>query len=388
MNEKDRSALWSGLNFDVSIYEIWSSLLSGGTLCIPDASLRTDETKYINWLKNQKITSAYIPPFMVEPLARHQQKAPIGFKRLLTGVEPIPEHLLCTIKKNTPGLCLINGYGPAEATICATLYVVPDESHHTVNAPIGTPVEHLDIHLLSADGTPVGPGEKGEIHIAGIQVAQGYLGKEALSNKHFLTDPFSSTRERPMYRTGDMGIRLADGNIVFSGRKDFQMKIRGFRIEPEEIESLLTTYPGIRHAAVILTASPSGRKRLMAYVDARVDEKKVMIFLSLRLPRYMMPATVVCLEKLPRTSQGKVDRHALMERKDFHERDGDLPTTPVEQQIAAIWESCLDLDPIYRNDDFLHLGGDSLSGIKILSRVNALFKTACGPQCAFQPCPP
>ncbi len=373
LDSNDKCSLWTNLNFDVSIYEIWSALLSGAALLIPDQQERSDPEKFIQWLGNSNITSAYIPPFMIADLADNQLKNTIELKRILTGVEPIPEKLLCEIKRNTPGLCLINGYGPAEATVCATLYEVPDHPANPGNAPIGKPVDNLKVYLLDESGKPVKDGENGEIYIAGIQVADGYLNAKKLSEKSFLKNPFSDGLSGLMYKTGDRGIRLKTGDIMFSGRKDFQIKIRGFRIEPGEIENVINEFKGISQAAVVLKENKTKRKILTAYIDSDPDKKLLFEFLSARLPKYMLPAVVISLDKMPLTSQDKIDKRNLIKRDDMEILNKELPCTDEEKKTAQIWEDVLNTSPIYRDDDFFSLGGDSISGVKILSRLNSIF---------------
>ncbi len=375
LDNNDKCSLWTNLNFDVSVYEIWSALLYGATLFIPDNNARTDSEKFIQWLKDNAITSSYIPPFMISELAVNQAKAPVLFKRILTGVEPIPEMLLSDIKRNTPGLCLINGYGPAEATVCATLYDVPDYPANPGNAPIGKPVKNLEVYLLDELGNPVKEGEKGEIHIAGIQVADGYLNNPSLSERSFIKNPFSEDLPGLMYKTGDMGKRLKTGDIMFAGRKDFQIKLRGFRIEPGEIENTIKEFPGISQAAVVLKENKSNRKILTAYIDSAPDTKELMEFLKDRLPRYMVPSAILYIENMPLTPNDKIDKINLIQRQDLDVLDQELPISDTEKKIAEIWEHFLGIHPVYRNDDFLLLGGDSILGVKILSRVNALFLT-------------
>ncbi|SDT86355.1 non-ribosomal peptide synthetase [Desulfobacula phenolica] len=369
----DNCSLWTNLNFDVSIYEIWSALLSGATLFIPDQQIRSDADQFLQWLKDNNITSAYIPPFMIADLAENQMRTPIAFKRILTGVEPIPESILCTIKRNTRGLCLINGYGPAESTICATLYEVPDYSENPGNAPIGKPVNNLKVYILDESGKPVKNGEKGEICISGIQVAEGYLREESLSAENFLENFFSDDLPGFLYKTGDLGIMLKTGNIMFCGRKDFQIKLRGFRIEPGDIENVIKEFPGISQAAVVLKENTAQRKILTAYVDSHPDQEQFINFLKSKLPKYMVPTAFIPLEKMPLTSQDKIDRKNLIQRKDLDVLIKELPQTKTEKKIAEIWEKSLSISPIYRNDNFFLLGGDSISGVKILSRLNRLF---------------
>jgi len=376
MGPQDRCSLWSSLNFDVSVYEIWSALLSGAGLYIPDDQIRFSAGEFMDWLGCRGITSAYIPPFMLADMAA-VQSPPLSLKRMLTGVDPIPESLLCRIRERIPGLCLINGYGPAEATVCASLYTVPPSPSRPGNAPIGKPVENLEIYILDEAGRPVKKGEKGEICIKGVQVAGGYRGDPQLSARKFVPDPFSK-QPGLMYKTGDLGFFLDDGNLMFSGRMDFQIKHRGVRIEPGDIETRIMAFPGVSQAAVVLKPHPTGKKILTAYVDGAVDEKLLFEALRSSLPRSMWPSALIRLDALPQTVQGKIDRKALMQRQDPVPDTSDPPEalpdqTPEEKHIADIWKQVLGVAHLSRHDNFLLLGGDSISGVKIISRINALF---------------
>ncbi|MBU0972680.1 MAG: amino acid adenylation domain-containing protein [Proteobacteria bacterium] len=394
---EDRCSLWSSLNFDVSIYEIWSALLTGACLYIPEDPVRFSPLAFMDFLETHRITSAYVPPFMLSKMAA-APGLPLGLKRMLTGVDPIPESLLHQIKTKIPGLCLINGYGPAEATVCATLYTIPSTLSRPGNAPIGKPIQNLEIHLLDEAGLPVKKGEKGEICIKGIQVASGYLGNPGLSAEKFVRYPFSKPflQKNPdaddtgtlMYKTGDKGFWLEDGNLMFAGRMDFQIKHRGVRIEPGEIENTLIAFPGISQAAVVLKQDPPHDKVLTAYVDGMPDTAAVFDFLRSKLPRTLLPSAVIGLKTLPQTPQGKIDRNALIKRKDkgtapddkmLHSEKSSQGPTPFqdrdqEAQIGKIWEQVLGKTPISPNDNFYLLGGDSILGVKIVSRINQLFK--------------
>lgn len=376
---EDRCSLWSSLNFDVSVYEIWSALLTGACLYIPDDSIRFSPGKFIDWLRDHGITSSYIPPFMLTGMAEIPNP-PLSLRRMLTGVDPIPEPLLCRIKGQIPGMCLINGYGPAEAAVCSTLYVVPPVPSRSGNAPVGKPVENLEIRILNESGRPAKKGEKGEICIKGIQVAGGYLGDPELSARRFVPDPFSKDPAL-MYKTGDLGYRLDDGNLMFAGRIDFQIKHRGVRIEPGEIESRIMAFPGVSQAAVVLKTDLSGKKILTAYMDGTPDEKLLFEALRSQLPRSMLPSALIRLDFLPQTAQGKIDRKALQKRDDqAHETAGQAqpssdphPWLEEEKQIGDIWKQVLGLTRLARDDNFFLLGGDSIDGVKIISRVNHIF---------------
>lgn len=380
LDVNDSGCLWSALHFDVSVYEIWSVLISGATLFIPEERIRFSPEAFLEWVTEKRITTAYIPPFMIETMA----EAPANFKlrRMLTGVEPIPEPLLCQIKRAVPGLTLINGYGPAEATICATLYPVPDTPSRQGRSPIGKPVPNVSIELIDEQGHPVQTGSKGEMIISGIQVSDGYInvpGKNA--------EVFESRKGGPSYRTGDIGIRLKDGNLVFLGRKDFQLKVKGVRIEPGEIEGLIRKYKGVTQAALVLKKLNSGHQGLVAYVTHQkasvLNNDDLLGYLKQMLPRTMIPAAIICLDHLPVTPHGKIDRQMLSKRKDPElaispQTDSRPPIASHisrrdAEKIARIWEAILNIPVGSGNENFLLLGGDSIAAAAIMARINKVF---------------
>lgn len=377
----DRCALWSALHFDVSVYEIWSALLSGAALFIPEDKTRFSPEEFLDWLVCNRITSAYIPPFMLETMADGQYD--FALRRVLTGVEPVPEPLLCRIKQKLPGLTLINGYGPAETAICATLYQVPDIPSRQGRTPIGKPVENMEIHLADAQGHKVPKGEKGEIIIQGIQVSDGYINAPDRSAR-----VFERVGGVQRYRTGDMGLELEDGNLVFLGRKDVQIKFRGVRIEPGEVEGLLRKHQDISQAALVLKPLGSGSPGLVAYMTPRAsgspDQDDVMDYLKGILPRAMMPAALILLDSLPVTAQGKTDRQALARRKDpeltgpWADLSQGSPSPALgerETRIARIWEQVLGIPLRSGNENFMLLGGDSIAAAKITARINQQYQT-------------
>jgi amino acid adenylation domain-containing protein len=265
---EDACSLWTSFSFDVSVYEIFSALLFGATLHIVPEEIRADSQAFIQWLHTHKITSAYIPPFMLPVLATwlEQQPAKLELRRLLVGVEPILEQTLIAISDRIPGLHIINGYGPTEATICTTLYSVPTEQEHQRYTPIGKPVNNTQIYLLDQHLQSVPIGIPGEIYIGGIGLAKGYLNRPELTSEKFISNPFDQSKSTRLYKTGDIARYLPDGNIEFIGRSDYQVKIRGFRIELGEIESVLKQHPSVQDTVVVTREDIANNKQLVAYL--------------------------------------------------------------------------------------------------------------------------
>ncbi|MDD4858021.1 MAG: amino acid adenylation domain-containing protein, partial [Candidatus Krumholzibacteria bacterium] len=306
----EHCSVWTSVSFDVSVYEIFTALVAGGTLHIAPDAVRFDSAAFIDWLRKNRISSAYVPPLMLGDLAAWIEKNPgaLTMRRLLVGVEPINENLLASIIQHVPGLVIINGYGPTETTICSTLFTVHPENARDRNTPIGKPVQNLRIYLLDGCLRPVPIGVPGEIHIGGTGLARGYLNRPELTAERFIADPLSGIAGSRLYKTGDTARRLFDGNIEFIGRVDYQVKVRGFRVEPGEIEFLLRQHPSVRDAVVLAKSDRSGAKRLVAYLvgagGAWPSASDLRDFLKEKLPDYMVPTAFVSMESLPLTPNG------------------------------------------------------------------------------------
>ncbi|HHB89900.1 MAG TPA: amino acid adenylation domain-containing protein, partial [Anaerolineae bacterium] len=409
----ERSSWWTSLNFDVSVWEIFLPLLFGGTLVVPREEVRIDTPRFLAWMEEQAIESAYLPPFMVQPLLEFLQGGHrLPLRRLLVGVEPIPEDALIAINRLLPELQIINGYGPTEATICCTLYEIdPNRDHHR-NTPIGKPYQNVQIYLLDEHMQPVPVGVPGEVYIGGDGLARGYLDRPALTAERFVPDPFfalrdhegtkarrheeeesEEIRENPLhprhprrtetpatgprlYRTGDLARWLPDGNLMFLGRVDFQVKVRGFRIELGEIERVMETHEAIDEAVAVVREDVPGVKRIVGYFtwtgDAPPETRELRAFLAQSLPEYMIPSAFVPLDAFPRTPNDKIDRKALPKPVYHRPEEGvafRAPVTQVEETLVNIWRELLGLETVGVDDNFFELGGDSILAIQMISRA-------------------
>lgn len=280
-------------------------------------------------------------------------------KAIILGGEEFPQSLCAKLKKLTNAK-LFNIYGPAETTVWST-FAVADEADMT----IGKPIANTRIYILDEALKPVPVGIGGEIFISGSGVGKGYLGEGKLTAEKFLPDPFFNGET--MYRTGDMGIIRADGNIEFLGRKDFQIKLRGLRIELGEIENALCSFGGITNAAVVCRTDGRGEKYLAAfYTGAFADERELRGFLSERLPAYMIPNCFAHLEKMPLTASGKTDRKALPKVVFApSEREYTAPQNDAERKLCIYAAKVLGIERVGAEDDFFELGGDSFSAMEL-----------------------
>lgn len=237
--------------------------------------------------------------------------------------------------------------------------------------PIGRPFPNSKIYLLDRNLQPVPIGIPGEIHIGGVGVARGYLNDPELTQRHFIANPFVDAAGERLYKTGDMGYYLTDGNIKLTGRVDQQIKIRGVRIEPGEIEVALLQHKDIHEAVVIARNKSNGEKQLVAYVvGGQVDSDELRVFLGQKLPNVMTPAVFMRLDKLPVNPNGKIDRKMLPESPDSEvSKVYTAPRTDTEELLTTIWTEVLGVPQVGVHDNFFELGGDSILSIQVIARA-------------------
>ncbi|WP_262947503.1 non-ribosomal peptide synthetase, partial [Xenorhabdus indica] len=359
---------FASFSFDACISEIATTLCQGACLVLASREALLPGESLINTLKTQAITHVTLPPVAASTL-RPDAELPDLTILVLAG-EICPPSL---VKRWATGRRIINAYGPTEGTVCATFY--PCDAQDERVPPIGRPIANTQIYILDTQGQPVPLGVAGEIHIGGVGVARGYLNRPELTAERFIPDPFSAVSGARLYKTGDIGRWLPDGNIEYLGRNDFQVKLRGFRIELGEIEARLTQCPGVREAIVIAREDTPDDKRLVAYMLAQPDIELVPAELRQQLAQhlaeYMLPGAFVTLETFPLTPNGKLDRKALPapEKSAVATRGYEAPKGELEIALAQIWQDLLGLERIGRYDHFFELGGHSLMVVSLIERL-------------------
>ena len=369
----DRASLQAAVGFDAAVWELWPYLASGASVAIPKESVRNHPEALRDWLVASGITITFLPTAIAERMLLLDWPRQTPLRILLTGAEALR-------RRPTPNLpfFLVNNYGPTECTVVATSgTVLPDAS---TNMPsIGRPIDNTFIHILDEEMRPVPNGDSGEIYIAGAGVARGYRNHPALTAERFVPDPFDPSQNGTLYRTGDLARFLPNGELEFLGRLDEQIKIRGFRVEPGEIVGALNSYPGIRASAVLL-GGENGDRRLTAYVvltpDAHVTTSSLRQALSRRLPEYMIPSVFRKLKSLPLTPNGKLDYSilpTLTESNTLPESEFVEPQTLVERRLAAILAPLLHVERVSAKDNFFLLGGHSLLGTQLITKIKELF---------------
>jgi hypothetical protein len=308
---------------------------------------------------------------------------PTTLREIITAGEQLQmTESLRTFFRRQKQLRLDNQYGPAETHV-VTVYPLKGEPQHWEHLPpIGWPIPHTRIYLLSAYLQPVPIGVIGEIYIAGEGLAHGYFQRPDLTSERFLPDPFSPVPGSCMYRTGDLARMREDGALEFVGRADHQVKIRGYRIELAEIESALSAHPALREAAVFVQGTAPDEKRLVACIVPREPSilpsaAVLQDYLSSKLPSYMIPALYVPLVALPLSPNGKVDRRALPAPQDVQQSSTEEQAPPrdvIEEVVATIWMEVLHITHIGIRDNFFRIGGHSLLATRLILRLSRIFR--------------
>jgi amino acid adenylation domain-containing protein len=368
VHRNSRILQFVSLGFDVSMSDLTIALCSGAALHLAHGDGVFPGPGLIKLLAEEKITHAEFPAAVLATLPNSDLPE---LQCLVVGGEASRPEIVSSWSQ---GRQYFNAYGPTETTICATAHLCDPQT--LGSPPIGRPLGFMRAYVLDSYQNRVPIGVIGELFIGGIGVTRGYLGQPALTSEKFLPDPFSELPGQRMYRTGDFVRFLVDGCIEFINRIDQQVKIRGFRIELEEIESALLKHPEVEKAVVTVREDQPGDKRLMGYVTARngnpFDTDQILAFLKERLPKYMIPANIIPLQKLPLTSNGKVNRKALpnLEPVQDHQMAQKAPGSPIEKGLHEIWTAVLGNIPIGIQSNFFELGGHSLD----ITRVHYLIQ--------------
>jgi amino acid adenylation domain-containing protein len=370
-----RTLQFAPLSFDVSFQEIFATLTTGGTLVLLDEEQRLDFDGLLALLDEQAVNRLFLPFVALQALAEaavSAQRFPASLREIMTAGEQLkitPQ--LAAFCAALPGCVLYNQYGPTECHVVTQLRLAGPPAAWPALPGIGQAIANTEVFFLDANLQPVPAGEVGELCIAGVCLAEGYLNQPALTQAKFV-----EADGQRFYRTGDLGRYLPDGNIEFLGRQDDQVKIRGHRVEVGEVEVALADLPGVRQAVVVAHAGPTGSPQLVAYlVPALGAEPAVSVVrqaLAERLPDYMLPSAFVWLAELPKTTSGKVDKKALPAPERKRPALGvpfRRPAAGAEQHVAQLWAELLQLDEIGADDNFFELGGNSLLAQKTVSTL-------------------
>jgi thioesterase domain-containing protein len=377
----DTIAQISNAAFDASTFEIWGALINGARLVILSRETVLSPTLFAQALRSHRVTTLFLTTALFNKVSIEQPAAFSTLRNVLFGGEACDAQRVMAVMKAGPPARLVNVYGPTETTTFATYHVVREQEDRAT-IPIGRPISETQVLLLDGHGQLVPPGVTGEIHIGGLGVAAGYVGRPDETRAHFVEHPFEPDSDARLYRTGDHARWLPDGSIEFLGRHDDQVKIRGFRIETAEVTAALATHPDIRACHVMARPQPNGELGLTAYL-VRVPSSagplsipQLRGFLSERLPGYMIPASYVALESLPLTINGKIDVRALPDPAAVGAIEGAEPAGPrdsTEATICRVWAEVLGAKSVGLDDNFFEIGGHSLLAARMFARLDEEF---------------
>ncbi|MFI6762891.1 amino acid adenylation domain-containing protein, partial [Micromonospora sp. NPDC050417] len=367
----DRVLQKTPFGFDVSVWEFFWPLLHGATLVVARPGGHQDPAYLADLIRREGVTITHFVPSMLRTFLEEPAAAGCdGLRAVICSGEALPADLHARFRKLLPAM-LHNLYGPTEASIDVTAWTA-DPGAEPAEVPIGRPVWNTRAYVLDSRLRPVPSGVAGELYLAGVQLARGYLDRAGLTAQRFVADPFGPAGER-MYRTGDVVRWSPQGDLIYQGRADDQVKVRGFRIEPGEIEAALRAAPGVRQAAVVVREDVPGDQRIVAYLvpEGAMDTLTLRSTLGQALPAYMVPSAFVPLDALPTTVNGKLDRKALPapDYVTVVARRG--PLTADEELLCQAFAVVLGVDEVGVDDNFFDLGGHSLLATRLVSRVRA-----------------
>jgi amino acid adenylation domain-containing protein len=370
---------FSQYSFDASLEQILPTLAAGARLVMRGPDIWSPR-QLLEELQSQQISVMNLTPAYWHQVVRQwdlarQDLAGLGLRLVIIGGDRLEaEWVRQWGELGLDGVRLVNAYGPTETTITATLSEAGAEKDLIT---IGRPLAGRRVCILDRRGHPVPAGILGELHIGGTLLARGYLNQPELTTQRFVPDPFAEQEGRRLYRTGDLARWLSDGRVEYVGRADHQVKIRGYRIELGEIESALAEHPAVDEA-VVVAQGEGEEKELVAYVAGRTAESledELHSYLQRRLPRFMQPAVIEQLDRLPRLATGKPDRRALPPVNRAERRGkGEYvpPRLLMEMQLVQIWEDLLAVRPIGTRDNFFDLGGHSLLAAQLVGRIERM----------------
>ncbi|MFI9562624.1 amino acid adenylation domain-containing protein [Streptomyces rishiriensis] len=363
-------------NFDASNLDIWLPLAHGARIAVPDER-PIDPAEFGAAVRRHRVTVVWLTAALAQLIIDTDPYLFTGVRQLgIGGQAPSVPHLRRLLQA-LPDLRLLNCYGPTESTTNATLHHIASlPAEDAVSVPLGRPIGDTRLYVVGVNDELLPVGVPGELWIGGRGLARGYLGAPGMTADRFVPDPFGPAGQR-VYRTGDIVRRLPDGSVDFLGRDDEQVKIRGYRIEPEEVATALRRHPAVRDAHV-LRHGRGPAAELTAYVVAAadaVDLDDVVRHARLQLPDFMVPATVMPVDELPLSANGKVDRTRLPEpRRSRSDRAGRSPRTEPERAVHAVWAEVLGRDDFGVDDDFFTVGGNSYQAAQVVARL----RTALG----------
>ena len=373
-----RFLLLSSFAFDSSVAGLYWTLVRGGALVVPPEGSQLDAIALCTILRDERVTHMLALPSLYQVLLSEAAAADLeSLRAVIVAGEACPDGLAVRHRERVPSAAFYDEYGSTEATVWSSVFgIEPDEPVRPVT--IGRPIPNAQHYVLDARGEVVPVGVPGELYVGGAGVTPGYLRRPELTAARFVVDPFApETGSGRLYRSGDRARWLRNGEIEYLGRVDHQVKVHGYRIELGDIEAALLREPRVRDAAVVVHGV-GAEQRLVGYVAVAEgkrreaqDEAELRQFLRRELPEYMVPSTLIVLDGLPQTPNGKVDRRALPAPDAAAAGPAYMaPADAVEETIATVMADVLGVSRVGAHGDFFALGGTSLVAMRLMARLS------------------
>ena len=379
LNENDNLLQTSSIVFDASTFEIWGALMNGMTFYLSDKADLFDFERLIDIIRGKKISVMWLSAPLFRKIGQNTPESFNGLKWLLIGGDVVPKDVVENVKRVCSGIRIIDGYGPTENTTFSTCFEIDHVDRKDI--PIGKPINNSEVYILDAWKHLQPIGAVGEIFVGGYGLADGYSNDLDLTTSKFLEIDIGGIPKR-LYATGDMGYWMQDGNIVFLGRKDQQVKIRGFRIETDEIVQVALQNEFVNDAVVLAQKQEDSLTLFCVCSDKGKDtagsslENQIRLFLKKKLPEFMVPRYIICLDSMPLNVNGKIETARLKEnlensRKQEHDIFTDIEfSTIYEKDIYQIWNEILPTQSSDIDTNFFDAGGNSMYLMTIFNKLN------------------
>ncbi|KAA3657013.1 MAG: non-ribosomal peptide synthetase, partial [Chloroflexi bacterium] len=394
LSSSDRFSLLSGLAHDPLQRDIFTAIWLGATICVPDTRMIGSPGWLAEWLQTQEVTIAHLTPAMgqiitdatINPTMANYKVPSLRYTFFVGDV--LTRRDVKRLTTLCPNLTVVNFYGSTETQRAVSYFIVDNDVETAVTVqpkeviPLGQGMKDVQLVLQNEAGKLAGVGEMAEIYVRSPHLALGYRSDEVQTNKRFLPNPYGSQMDGDiLYRTGDLGRYLPDGNVEFVHRADHQVKVRGFRVELGEIDAMLGQYTAVHQAITIATKDKTiGSTRLSSFIvlkpNQNASDSALRSYLREKFPLYMVPTDIVLLDALPLTPNGKINRRALQVPEQIHlETDGDFakPRNEIETKLVAMWEELLGVNPVSVDDNFFEIGGHSLLVVRLFVRIDQEF---------------
>jgi amino acid adenylation domain-containing protein len=399
LDERDRFCLLSGLAYNHLHRDIFTALYLGATLYIPPPEIARDPVALTDWLRANEISVLHLTPALGHLLLSAAAGPLPSVRRIFFGGDVLTRGEVMRIRELAPNATIGCFYGATETQRAVGYYEIPQdfttsESDLGRPVPLGRGIKDVQLLLLNRSGGLAGVGELAEIYIRSPHLAAGYIGDETATRRVFVINPFTGDRNDRLYRSGELGRYLPDGNVQWVGRTDRRVSLRGFRVELEEIEAALKKHPAVKDAAVVLREmdedlsgnpeskikNPKSEVNLVAYLTADESGESTADllhgYLSMQLPEYMVPAHFIILEQLPLSPSGKIDYRGLPSLASVQSRaprPDRAPRNAIEEKLSVIFREVLERNDIDIEDNFFRLGGHSLLAARAAARIREAF---------------